>query len=116
MSTVEEYWTGFGARVLAARLAAGLTQTELGDRIHRSRSSIANIEAGRQHVPIPAALDLAAALNITPAALVLAGSQLGPPAPNPAVRRRALRRHLTHLATVLTEAATELHALVRDLP
>lgn len=38
---------GFGRRLRIARAAAGLTQTELGTRVNRTRATIANIEAGR---------------------------------------------------------------------
>lgn len=37
----------FGARLAMARHAAGLTQTELGVKLGRTRSTITNLEAGR---------------------------------------------------------------------
>ncbi len=40
-----------GAQLAACRRAAGLTQTELASLIVFSRSTIANVETGRQHVP-----------------------------------------------------------------
>lgn len=40
-----------GTRLAAYRRAAGLTQMELASRIAFSRSTIANVETGRQHVP-----------------------------------------------------------------
>lgn len=43
-----DYWPEYGARVKAARIAAGLTQTELSTLLALERSSVANIEAGRQ--------------------------------------------------------------------
>ncbi len=43
-----EFLRAFGARVREGRMKVGLTQTELGKKLGLTRSSIANIEAGRQ--------------------------------------------------------------------
>lgn len=40
-----------GARLATYRRAAGLTQTGLASLVAFSRSTIANVETGRQHVP-----------------------------------------------------------------
>lgn len=45
---MSDYWPEYGQRVKAARIAAGLTQTELASLLALERSSVANIEAGRQ--------------------------------------------------------------------
>jgi transcriptional regulator with XRE-family HTH domain len=42
---------GLGMRLAAYRRAAGLTQMELASLTVFSRSTIANVETGRQHVP-----------------------------------------------------------------
>ena len=47
---VEEFYEDFGHRVRAAREEAQLTQEDLGKLLGLTRSSIANIEAGRQRV------------------------------------------------------------------
>jgi transcriptional regulator with XRE-family HTH domain len=41
-----------GTRVRDCRVSAQLTQTELADRLGMSRSSVANIEAGRQTIKV----------------------------------------------------------------
>ncbi len=43
---------GLGAQVRALRNAAGLTQGELADRIGLTRTSVTNIEAGRQGLDV----------------------------------------------------------------
>jgi transcriptional regulator with XRE-family HTH domain len=40
-----------GARIKTLRIARGLTQRVLADRVGLERTSITNIEAGRQHMP-----------------------------------------------------------------
>lgn len=57
------------AAIKAARIAAGLTQKELGERIGYNGESqeraIRNIESGRRGVPIEKVRALAAVLNLT---------------------------------------------------
>ncbi|HKS43651.1 MAG TPA: helix-turn-helix transcriptional regulator [Amycolatopsis sp.] len=63
MSTfAEEY----GKRVNTARTVAGLTQTELGARVDLTRSSIANIEAGRQSASAEQVIEFAEAMRCDP--------------------------------------------------
>jgi transcriptional regulator with XRE-family HTH domain len=47
---VEPLYTALGELVRGARVEAGLTQEELGKGIDRTRTSVANIEAGRQRI------------------------------------------------------------------
>jgi transcriptional regulator with XRE-family HTH domain len=53
----------FGRRVAKLREAAGLTQAEVAERIGMSRSSVANIEGGRQPVYLDMVPILARALR-----------------------------------------------------
>ncbi len=76
----------FGTRTRAARKAAGLTPKELGGLVGLSRSSIANLEAGRQRVPIHIVWNLAAALGVAVADLV-PELQSDAPVPQPEVNR-----------------------------
>lgn len=59
-----------GARVRDARQASGLTQEELAGRACMSRASIANLEAGRQDMPISRLWLLAVLLDVSLASLV----------------------------------------------
>lgn len=63
-----------GANVRAAREKAGLTQTELGDRIGCSQGQVMNLETARTQMWVERLLDLADALGVKPAKL-LAGTQ-----------------------------------------
>jgi transcriptional regulator with XRE-family HTH domain len=56
----------FGEAVRYARLALGLTQRELADRLGYARSSITNIEVGRQRVLLDDVFSFAKALEIKP--------------------------------------------------
>jgi DNA-binding XRE family transcriptional regulator len=56
----------FGEAVRTGRLALGITQQELADRLGYARASIANIETGRQRVLLTDVFDFAKALKIKP--------------------------------------------------
>ena len=63
---MEDFYRLFGAVLKEHRQQAGLTQEELGNRVGMSRTSITNIERGRQHVSLHTAYELAAAVNKHP--------------------------------------------------
>lgn len=60
----------FGLLVRKARLAADLTQQELARRVGLTRTSITNIESGRQVVALHTLFSLAASLDIDSTALL----------------------------------------------
>lgn len=74
----EPFRVAFGKRVKHAREAAGLNQAELARRLGRTRSSVANIEAGRQTPSAEMAERCAQILRCDPGWL-LAGEQVAPP-------------------------------------
>lgn len=57
------FYAELGARVKAARVRCGITQTELAAALGLTRSSIANLEGGRQHPPIHTIVELAGLLD-----------------------------------------------------
>lgn len=59
-----------GERIRAYRVVSGITQAELADAIGLSRSSIANIERGRQGTTIVAFINIAQQLNTPPISLL----------------------------------------------
>lgn len=61
-----------GARLAAARYAAGLTQDQAARAAGLTRSSIANIEYGRQDVPVSKLACLIRAYSADPAAIIQA--------------------------------------------
>lgn len=67
---VEPFYAEFGRRIRVARLAAGLTQADLGERIGMTRASVANLEAGRQRSQVHLWVLLAATLGVEPVALL----------------------------------------------
>lgn len=81
-----------GARVRAARDATGITQSQLAGYMRLSRTSIANIEAGRQSLDLEGAALVARVLRITVADLIAADDlpplEL-PPVPHKVTVRRS---------------------------
>jgi transcriptional regulator with XRE-family HTH domain len=70
MVSVDDFYRGFGARVRAARKEKELTQQQLGRSIGLNRTSITNIEAGTQHVPLHYLPLIANALDCEPQTLL----------------------------------------------
>lgn len=60
----------FGSRVRALREERNVTQEELASRVALSRTSITNIERGRQRVMLHQMMDIAQALDADPGKLV----------------------------------------------
>lgn len=83
---VEGLYDYIGARIRSERAGTGLSQGELGRRVGLTRTSISNIELGRQKIQIHTLYDIATVLGVPPAALL-------PPQPDrSAVEERYLRR------------------------
>lgn len=72
---MEQIYRELGRRVAGARQRADLTQERLAARVGLSRTSIVNLEAGRQRVPIHQLYRIAHALGRQPADLL-------PPSPD----------------------------------
>jgi transcriptional regulator with XRE-family HTH domain len=66
IANVELLYKEFGKRVRARRNVMKLTQEELADRMGLTRTSITNIEAGRQHVVLHQLFLLASHLGVEP--------------------------------------------------
>lgn len=66
-----------GDRVRARRMALGLTQRQLADRACYSRSSVANLEQGRQDMPITQLALIAHLLGLDLGVLLFGLSVLG---------------------------------------
>ena len=63
-ATEQQFNETLGARILAARKRARITQDQLASAIGLSRSSVANIEAGRQSLSVVDALTICRLLGI----------------------------------------------------
>jgi transcriptional regulator with XRE-family HTH domain len=64
------FYAEVGRRVRLARERAGLTQDALAGRVSLSRTSVTNIEKGRQKVLLHTLCNLADALGVTPEVLM----------------------------------------------
>ena len=60
----------FGGRLKEERDRASLTQDELAKRANIGRTTVANIERGRQSVSVPLLYRLASALGVAPESLL----------------------------------------------
>ena len=67
---MDDFYEQFGRRVRGARLEQGLNQQALAHRVGLERSSISNVEKGRQRVQLHMLLEFAAALNVPPSQLL----------------------------------------------
>jgi transcriptional regulator with XRE-family HTH domain len=67
---VERLYQEFGLRVRSARKGAGLSQQKLAERVGLSRTSITNIERGRQQVALHMLYRLASAVGKNPSELL----------------------------------------------
>jgi len=106
-------WTSFGARMRMARRAARFTQPQLAERAGLSRSSICNIENGRQYPPLGDMYAIAAKLDVDPVWLATGrASTAGVVAPRvPA----AFLQEITACATALAEVTSTLRTVTRAL-
>ncbi|MFI0510481.1 helix-turn-helix domain-containing protein [Streptomyces sp. WSLK1-5] len=75
---IDRFYVSVGDRVRGARIAARLTQAELAGRLGLVRSSIANIEAGRQRVPLHTFVAIADALRVDVGELIPDGTETSP--------------------------------------
>lgn len=60
----DQWYIAFGARLKAAREASGITQSRLADSLGLQRSSVANIEAGRQRLYLHSIVTIATILGV----------------------------------------------------
>jgi transcriptional regulator with XRE-family HTH domain len=67
---MDDFYERFGRSLRSARLDLGLNQEALGHRVGLERSSISNIEKGRQRVQLHMLLEFAAALDVPPTKLL----------------------------------------------
>ncbi len=78
---VESLYQEVGRRLREARQAAGLTQSGLAERVALSRTSITNIEQGRQRLTLDGLMRLAAVVGVAPGQLIPSGRVESPRIP-----------------------------------
>lgn len=64
------FYDELGRRLRRARLAAELTQEQVGALVGLSRTSVTNIEAGRQQIPLHLLVRLANAVGVSASELL----------------------------------------------
>jgi transcriptional regulator with XRE-family HTH domain len=69
-SKIDLFYVGVGKNIRDTRLAAGVSQTALAQQIGFNRSSIANLEAGRQRIALHLFFLIAEALDTQPSNLL----------------------------------------------
>lgn len=67
---VDELYKQFGRRLRDFRREAKLTQDQVAERVRLKRTSITNIERGRQHIALHQLFLLASAVGVSPAELL----------------------------------------------
>ncbi len=67
---VDAFYIEVGRRIRGARGDRGLTQADLAERVGLTRTSVTNLEAGRQRMPLHIFATLADALGVEPAQLL----------------------------------------------
>src|SRR5687767_2795287 len=60
----KELYVEVGRRTRMARLSRGVTQDALAERVGLTRTSITNVEAGKQKLPLHTLFEIAAALQV----------------------------------------------------
>lgn len=70
MIASKQIYEQMGKLIRARRKKLELTQDDLAQRVHLKRTSITNIEKGRQKIQIHTLFDLAVALEVEPATLL----------------------------------------------
>ncbi|MEV6539663.1 helix-turn-helix transcriptional regulator [Streptomyces sp. NPDC051665] len=67
---MDGFYEAFGERVRRARTAQGMNQQELGSAVGLNRTSISNIEKGRQRVALHMLFEFAVVLQVEPESLL----------------------------------------------
>lgn len=77
-SAIQPVYEDIGRRIRLFRESQGLTQAELAEASALTRTSIVNIERGRQRFLVHTLIDLARVLRIDPQDLLPAGEEVQP--------------------------------------
>lgn len=101
-----------GRTIRRLRDVAGLSQHEIAANLEMSRSSLANIEVGRQAVGLDQLIDLAAALGTTVSALLAEEQGDRLPVSTALIARLASQQR--EIAQTLAETAGLVHQLAEQ--
>lgn len=63
---MQRFYTEFGRLLREKRIAGKLTQQAVAERVGLNRTSVTNIELGKQHIPLHMLFELASAVSTSP--------------------------------------------------
>jgi transcriptional regulator with XRE-family HTH domain len=108
---VRAFYEELGSRVREARKARSMTQGQLALRLGLTRTSVVNLEAGRQGIPVHTLVRAATALGVAITSLVPEHPRDSTPGPRrpPGVAADTPQQHLTLVNRLLATAGTEGH-------
>lgn len=104
----DDMYARIGAQLRAARKRRGINQQDLGTAVGLTRSSIANVEHGRQHIQVHTLVAACHALGLDPAD-VMTNAVRG--TRRPEILPLTARAHLLPLRRQLRSAADALDRL-----
>jgi transcriptional regulator with XRE-family HTH domain len=110
---MDDLYNQFGRLFREARRAAGLSQAAVAARVGLNRTSIANIESGRQHFPYHMLFRLSEAVGVAPASL-LPESRVIAVVPESKLRRFDLEEDESEWVNRLIQTAKDDSEEVRD--
>lgn len=105
---VRGLYEALGDRIKARRKAGDLSQAKLAERVELTRTSISNIESGRQHVPIDVLYRVARALNCRPHELLPDPAELAEQ--NEVVTALAAKTHRDDVREFLSSIRQDLNS------
>lgn len=81
---VDGLYRELGSRIAARRRELGLSQAQVAQRVHLTRASVSNVEAGRQRPQVHQLILIARALSLDPCVLLPAEEDIAPADPDEA--------------------------------
>ena len=99
------FYAEFGRKLAAARRAAKVTQEALAKSVGLSRTSIVNIEKGRQPAHLHLVCKIAKSLAVNASALVPDVALLAPPALVPDLKNVAKKQNWPFVERIISAAA-----------
>jgi transcriptional regulator with XRE-family HTH domain len=70
MVDLENFYADLGQRIREERIRHGLTQKKLAEKVDLTRTSVTNIELGRQKLLVHTLIEIAAVLDVAPSILL----------------------------------------------
>ncbi|MDR7279807.1 helix-turn-helix domain-containing protein [Catenuloplanes atrovinosus] len=105
LDDVDDFYVEVGRRIRSARMSIGMTQSQLGIKVGLTRTSITNLEAGRQRLPLHTFAAIENALGVA------SGSLLAPHSTNTKTQlAQAIEQHLTSAPITTREFVQKLIA------